>query len=240
MNHKKQPLKNKKFKIISIIPVRGGSKGIPMKNLQILNKKPLLYHTVNVSQKSSYINRTIVSTENIQLGKYAKKIGAEVISRPKKLALDKSPTEPVMLHVLSYLKRTEKYIPDVVVLLQNTSPFRTVKHIDDALTFFFKNKYDSVLSGFLSSELLWINKNKLSFPVNYIPTKRPQRQNIKHVYFENGAIYITKYKNFIRTKCRISGKIGMFSMPKKNSIEIDEQNDLTQARKMLKQKLVKL
>ncbi|MHA7733114.1 acylneuraminate cytidylyltransferase family protein [Nitrosopumilus sp. S6] len=233
-------MKISNLKIISIIPVRGGSKGIPMKNLKILNKKPLLYYTINNSLQSKYVDRTIVSTENDELSRYAKKIGAEVIPRPKKLSLDKSPTEPVMLHTLEFLKKNENYIPDVIILLQNTSPFRTVKHIDEAFDLFFKQRYDSVLSGVSSSELIWINKNKSSFPINYNPTKRPQRQNIKSIYFENGAIYITKYKNFLKSKCRISGKTGIFVMPKKNSIEIDEPHDLTQARKMIKQKLVKI
>ena len=96
----------KKLKILSIIPVRAGSKGIPNKNLKILNGKPLLYYTIKNSIHSSYINRTIVSTENDSLAKYAKKFGAEVIKRPNNLALDKSLTEPVMFHVLKYLKQT--------------------------------------------------------------------------------------------------------------------------------------
>jgi len=228
------------LKSICFIGARGGSKGVPRKNIRKLGKKPLIAYTIESALKSNLFEHVIVSTEDTEIANISKKFGAEVIKRPNNLALDKSLTEPVMFHVLKYLKQNDNYIPDVVILLQNTSPFRIKKHIDDAFALFFKNNYDSVLSGFLSSEFIWINKNKQSIPINYELNKRPQRQNIKHAYVENGAIYITKYKKIMHSKCRISGKIGMFLMPQNNSIEIDEQNDLRLARKMLKSKMVNL
>ena len=122
------------MKVLSIIPARGGSKGIPLKNLVLLNQKPLLYYTVIASLKSKIINKTVVSTDNKKIGKVALKLGAEVVYRPKKLATDTTALEPVIEHVLNYLNRHQNYTPDIIVILQNTSPLRTAKHIDEALT----------------------------------------------------------------------------------------------------------
>ena len=221
------------LKILSIIPARGGSKGISLKNLVLLQKKPLLFYTVNASLHSK-INRTIVSTDNPEISKFATKFGAEVILRPKKLANDKSQIEPVMKFVLDYLKNQENYIPDLVVLLQNTSPLRTSQHIDDAIDFFKKNNFDSILSGSISHFNLWKIHNNFALPVNYNPLKRQNRQDMKNQFVENGAIYITKNTFFTKSKCRISGKIGIFKMSEEDSIEIDSLNDLFIAEQILK------
>jgi len=116
------------MKIISIIPARGGSKEIPMKNLALIYKKPLLQYSVNASLKSHYIDRTIVSTDNIKIEKLAKKLGANVIRRPKKISGAKSQIERTISHVLENLEKDEDYIPDIIILLQNTSPLRTTDH----------------------------------------------------------------------------------------------------------------
>ena len=110
------------MKVLSIIPARGGSKGIPLKNLVMLNRKPLLYYTVTASLKSKIINKTVVSTDNKKIGKIALKLGAEVIYRPTKLATDTTSLEPVIEHVLNYLNVHQGYNPEIIVILQNTSP----------------------------------------------------------------------------------------------------------------------
>ena len=222
------------MKIVSIIPARGGSRGIPMKNLILLNKKPLLHYTVNASLNSSLINRTIVSTDDDKIANEARQIGAEVIKRPKKLSTSKITIEPTIKHILDFLKNREKYVPDVIVLLQNTSPLRTTKHIDSALGLFKKYKYDSVLSGFISHYLLWKIQGGIVLPINYNPLKRPNRQQMKNQFIENGAIYITKYLSFKKSNCRISGKIGFYEMAEEISIQIDSEYDLLYAEHMLK------
>ena len=108
------------MKILSIIPARGGSKGIPMKNIVKINRKPLLYYSVKSSLDSKYITNTIVTTDNQKIAKEAKKLNADVVIRPKKLSLDKSKIEPVIEHVLDVLKKDRNFIPDIIVLLQNT------------------------------------------------------------------------------------------------------------------------
>jgi N-acylneuraminate cytidylyltransferase len=221
------------LKILSIIPARGGSKVIPLKNLILFGRKPLIYHTIKASLNSK-INRTIVSTDNLEISKIATKYGAEVIIRPKKLANDKSQIEPVIKYVLDYLIKKENYIPDLVILLQNTSPLRTSKHIDKAVEFFNKNNFDSVLSGFISHSLIWQVRNKTVKPINYNPLNRQNRQDMKNQFIENGAIYITKNKLFNKTNCRVSGKIGVFEMSEESSLQIDSTHDILFAEQILK------
>ena len=122
------------MEILSIIPARGGSKGIPLKNIIKINKKPLLYYTINASLKSKLVTRTIVSTDHEKISKIAKSLGAEVIKRPKKLANDHIALEPSISQILDHLKKTENYKPDIILILQNTSPLRNSKHVDEALT----------------------------------------------------------------------------------------------------------
>ena len=220
--------------ILGIIPARGGSKGIPMKNLIKLNGKPLLNYSINSALNSKYITKTIVSTDNEKIANYAKKLKTEVIPRPKKLASDKAHLEPVIEHVLNYLQENYNYIPDLIVLLQNAAPLRTSKHIDAALKFFLRNNFDSVLSAYPSHKFLWKKQNNNYFATNYNPQKRPNRQEMNDQFIENGAIYITKYNAFKKTKCRISGKIGIFKMHEGDSIEIDTPFDLLHAQLLLK------
>lgn len=223
------------MEILSIIPARGGSQGIKLKNLKLLNGKPLLDYSVNASLKSTIITRTIVSSDHPKILQRAQKLGAEIIKRPKQLATNSSHIEPVIEHCLNYLNSKERYRPDIIILLQNTSPLRTKKHVDNALTFFLNSKFDSVLSGYPSHYFVWkINKKHIVTPINYNPKKRPNRQDFHTQFIENGAIYITKYLAFKKSKCRISGKIGLFEMDKELSIDIDTKLDLLQAKQKLK------
>lgn len=213
--------------VLAIIPARGGSKGIPGKNIKKINGKPLLYYAINASLKSKFISKTIVSTDDIKIAKVAKKLGAEIIIRPKKLANDNAQIEPVIMHVLEELKNNEEYIPEVIILLQNTSPLRTSKHVDDAFQQFKKNKLDSILSASLSHQFIWRTKKEIAKPFNYDPNHRLNRQEISKEFKENGAIYITKFKNFMKSKCRISGKTGIFEMQEHQSFEVDSKIDLS-------------
>ncbi|RZD38765.1 MAG: acylneuraminate cytidylyltransferase [Thaumarchaeota archaeon] len=214
------------MKILSIIPVRGGSKGIPMKNIVKLNGKPLLDYTVNASLQSKKITKTIVSTDNQKIANHALKLGAEVIHRPKKLSGDKTAIEPVMIQVLDTLRKKQNFIPDLIVLLQNTSPLRNSKHIDESIQLLLKNKCDSVFSAFKSHCFLWQKISNNCKPINYSPKKRPNRQEMNEQFIENGALFIFTYNSFLKNACRISGKIGIYEMPEELSYQIDSKHDL--------------
>lgn len=221
------------LKIISIIPARGGSTEIPLKNLIKLKNIPLLSYSIKSSLDSTMINRTIVSTDHKRIKQLALQNGAEVILRPKKLSGNVIGLEPTIEHVLSYLKRTESYVPDVIVLLQNTSPLRTEMDIDLSIKKFKRGKYDSLLSGYVSHHLLFKEKNRSLSTLNFSLKKWPNRQQMKTQYVGNGAIFITTYSAFQKSKCRISGKIGIYKMSQEQSYEVDSKHDLFILEKLL-------
>lgn len=225
-----------KHHLFSIIPARGGSKGIPQKNIGLINNKPLIAYTIEASLKSKYINRTIVSTDNDEIEEVAKQSGAEIINRPSSLAEDATPTEPVIGHVLEVLKKREGYLPGYCILLQPTSPLRSANEIDEAYNLFIKKKADSLLSVCRSHNFLWRKQNGFGIPVNYDYKKRPRRQEISE-YRENGAIYIFKTDMFLAKNNRLGGKILLYEMDEKKSVEIDTPFDLMIAENLLRESL---
>lgn len=227
---------DKKQRIVAIIPARGGSKGIHKKNLVLLNKIPLLEYTITASINSKFISKTILSTDDDEIQNFGKKFPIDVIKRPEKLATDDSPLDKTIEYVLNNLKGSEEFIPDVIVLLQNTSPLRTSKHIDEALDLYFIKNFDSLLSVYSSHKFIWNQLDNTAEPINYDPSNRPNRQDITNEFIENGAIYITSYESFQKTHCRISGRIGLYIMPEELSLEIDSSYDLFLAEQLLNKK----
>ena len=222
------------MKILSIIPARGGSKSIPLKNIKKFNGKPLIYYSINACKLSTNINRIIVSTDNKEISNYVNSLNVETIKRPKNISGESAEVESSMMHILKKLER-ENYFPDIVTLIQPTSPLRTSFHIDKAFEKFFEKKYDSVFSGFTLKYFLWKKTNAKSLPVNYSPNKRPTRQEMKSdLIIENGAIYITKYSNIKKSKCRISGNTGIFLMPEELSVDINNFSDFKRAEEIMK------
>ena len=135
---------------------------------------------------------------------------------------------------MNYLNIHDGYNPEIIVILQNTSPLRTTKHIDEALTLMKKQKYDSILSGFSIHTFLWKQSKKVIIPLDYDPKKRPNRQSMHEQLFENGAIFATKTNCFTKSNCRISGKIGFYKMPIESSYNIDSYDDLRSIKKFFK------
>ncbi len=221
-----------KQKIISIIPARGGSKGIPRKNVKLLNNKPLIAYSIEQSLHSKLINKTYVSTEDNEIKRISIEYGAEVIDRPQELAGDTVSTEAVFLHVAEYLKNDFNYM----VLLQPTSPIRYPRQIDEAIDIIIKKKGDSLLSVYKNEYSLW-NKNGSS--INYDYKNRPRRQDRDWEFVENGSIYITKKEILINEKNRLGGKILMYKMPKWMSFEIDKIFDFELIEWLLTSKYLK-
>ena len=219
----------KKKKIIALIPARGGSKGIPRKNLKSLNGLPLIAYTIKDSLNSRLLDEVYVSTEDKEIKEISQKYGAKVIDRPSNLSSDASSTESVMLHAASYLENDF----DFMVLLQCTSPLRGENDIDLAIKKIIDGKKDSLLSGYRNDHFLWDNKGN---PINYDYAKRPRRQEKEWEFVENGSIYITSKKALLKEKCRLGGRIGQHLMPKLTSFEIDEESDFRLAEFMMREK----
>ena len=215
-------MNNEKF--TAIILARGGSKGIKLKNLVKINGKPLIYWTIKRCLMSKKINSTWVSTDNNLIASYSKKIGANVIFRPKKYAKDNSSSEDAWIHAVKLLKKNFNILN--IVGLQPTSPLREKKDLDQACSIFLKKRYDSLISVLkISDHFIWRKKNK-KLNANYNYKKRPRRQNIEKKYLENGSFYIFNAEKFLKFKNRIFGKIGLYEMKKINSFQIDESDDI--------------
>ena len=213
--------------IVAIIPARGGSKGIPNKNINILNGLPLISWTIFSALKSKLINRVIVSTDSEKIREIAIANGAEVpYLRPCNLATDDSTTESVIIDMLEYLEK-ERYKTDIVVLLQPTSPKRDEGTIDKSIEFFMENNADSLFTAVRCEQFIWECKSEISPQAFYDFCKRPRRQdNIKnHFFLENGSIYITKKDLYINENNRLGGKIVMYEMSGLELTEIDTQDD---------------
>lgn len=230
-------MKNDK-KIIAIIPARGGSKEIPRKNIKPLVRKPLIAHTIEAALESKYLDMVIVSTEDEEIAKISKKYGAEVKKRSKKLSTDTAKIIDVVLDLLNTLK-TEKYQPEIIVLLQPTSPLRTVDDIDRAIETFLKNKCGSVISVCETEQSpYWDLKVRKKYLKPLLSWKyfKMRRQDLDKVYTLNGAIYVTTTERLVKYKSFYGKKILPYIMPKERSVDIDSELDFGIVNLMLKLK----
>ena len=224
-------------KILAIIPARGGSKGLPGKNIKIFNGKPLIAWTIEAALKSKYINRVIVSTEDPKIKKISRDYKTEIVERPNHLAEDASKVYDVIEHALNFLSEKEKYYPDVIVLLQPTSPLRNTKDIDGALDIFLKNECDSVVSVYESTPpIYWAMEanEKYLKPVFDKKYFSKRRQDLAITYNPNGAAYVSNVDNFNRYKGFYSENILPFVMPIERSIDIDSEIDFILAETLMK------
>ena len=213
--------------IISIIPARGGSKSIPKKNLVDFIGEPLILKTINQSKNSININKTIVSTDDQEIKNISLIGGAEVIDRPKEISGDLATTESALLHVLDTLKSNENYVPDLVVLLQITSPLRKKTDIDLAIQQFETDNADSLISGSRFEDFLfWEDKGNTLEAVNYNPNNRGRRQDRNLQFVENGSIYIFKPEILYKFNNRIGGKMILYEMEFWQSWQIDTYEEI--------------
>ena len=221
------------MKTIGIIPARGGSKGIPKKNIKLLNGKPLIAYTIDAALKSC-IERVIVSTDCHEIREISLKFGAEVIQRPMTLAEDDTPTLPVLQHVMKSVK--ENY--EAIVTLQPTSPMRTNTHINEAILLFENNiEADCLVSvcevphNFMPEKLMELAGKYL---IGNLEVK--QRQQVKTKMARNGAaIYITRTNKI--HEYILGGKILPFKMDMISSVDIDNMQDWQLAECLLKNKI---
>lgn len=233
-------------KIICIIPARGGSKGVHRKNLRNLGNKPLIQWTIEEAQKSKYINRIIVSTEDKEIEDACMRMGAEVIERPKELASDDSPTVDSVLYTLKVLEDNEKYIPNYVMLLQCTSPFRTVADIDNAIEkLLSKSKnFKSLISVTKEENPPWwlksINEDGIIKDfITYDKKQYSRRQSFPPLYRLNGAIYICDIDEFKKHRTFEIESTLAYIMDSNSSVDIDTEDDLELAEYILSKNIKK-
>lgn len=211
------------MKIVSLIPARGGSKGISNKNIIDINGKPLIYYTIKASLNSENISETWVSTDCSEITRISNHYGARVIQRPQELADDIIMPDPSLVHFANNIDF------DVLVFIQPTSPLLESKYINEGVRLL--NEYDSVFSAYKEHWLpRWGCDNK---PHMWDIYNRPRRQDAKELYVENGAFYITKKDYLLNSRLRYSGNIGMVEMPFEKSFQVDSLDDLKLVRSLI-------
>ena len=210
------------MKTIAFIPVRGGSKSIPLKNIKPFCDKPLVCWNIEALETCDLVDEIIVATDSDAIEQvvakrpYAK---TRVYRRSAENACDTASTESVMLEYIRYANLPA----DVVfMLVQATSPLTQTVHFTEALQQYASGKYDSMLTCVRNKRFFW---NTDGTSMNYDYRHRPRRQEFEGMLMENGAFYINKVVNIIQSGNRLSGKIGIYEMPDYTSFEIDEPDD---------------
>lgn len=230
------------MRILCVIPVRGGSKGIPRKNLKLIAGKPLVAWTIEQALEAQnalageHILDVIVSTDDSELADIAKKYGAEVpFMRPAHLAEDTTATEPVMEHAIEHMCAAGRR-PDAVMLLQATSPVRLPGTLEKAVRQFAASDSDSMVGVIPIGPFIWSATEPPT--AQYEVMARPRRQELTQETFryrENGSMYITKTELYETIHNRLGGKIELFLLEEVEGVDIDAMIDFTVAEHQLQQ-----
>ncbi len=224
----------KKTKVLAVIPARGGSKGLPGKNIKILDDKPLIAWTIEAALNAKFIEHTIVSTDCQEIVKVSRAYGAEVpFIRPDELSSDAATTSDVIKHAIDFMKSDF----DIIILLQPTSPFRTSKDIENAFELYNSSNTSSVVSVCLAdkSPYWYFFKDNIGMisPVLSMEGQFSRRQELPDTYLLNGAIYIVDVKKFLSHEKFIFDDSISYVMSKESSIDIDEPLDFKLAQLIL-------
>lgn len=214
--------------ILAIIPARGGSKGIPRKNLKLLADKPLILYSIEAAVNSKNINKIIVSTDDKEIAAISGSYNVEVIIRPKELSTDNSHVIDTVLHVLNSLN--EGYDPDIIVLLQPTSPLRTSEDIDQAVELFNTNKKtcNSVVSVTEAEHSPFLGlkmENGYIIPAFGKKYFEMRRQELPKSFIPNGSIFVTTKEHLCKFKSFYGEKILPYVMQSYKSVDIDSNLD---------------
>ena len=200
--------------ILGLIPARGGSKGVPGKNIKMINGKPLIVWTIEKALQSKKIDKVIVSTDSEEVAEISRNAGAIVLKRPVELATDTASTQDVMVHAL------QNYSADILVLLQPTSPYRAKGLIDECIDEFIEGDYDSLATGFIC--------DYKEYGKNTLP-----RQQIQGFFYDDGNVYVIKAKNILAGD-RYGKKIGHKFISRYENAEIDDEYDFWLLEQILK------
>jgi CMP-N-acetylneuraminic acid synthetase len=226
-------------RIIAIVPARGGSKGVPRKNVRPLAGKPLIAWTIAAAKHAATIGRIIVSTDDAEIAAVAKEHGADIpFMRPPELAQDTTPDLPVLQHVLQRLQ-ADGDLPDVVVWLRPTVPLRTTADIDGAVAMLKITSADSVRSvSTAKAHPYWMKTVTDGLLHSFVSGKddrtHPNRQSLPPVYMLNGAVDVMRARIVLEQNDLWGSRVGAYVMPPERSIDIDTLADFAAAEALLK------
>jgi len=219
----------KEHVVVCVIPARGGSKGLPGKNIKNFCGKPLIAHTIEQARQSKYIDRVIVSTEDEEIARISLEYGAEVpFMRPIELARDNSSTVDVLLHAINWLETVDRYAFDILLLLHTTTPLRSVEDISKSITLMVEENADNVFSVAEAHRNPYFNMveiNKNGYAALVKQGNFTTRQAAPLVYDMNSSIYVW-WKELLKENKKIFlDKTKIYIMPKERSIDIDDALD---------------
>lgn len=243
-------MENKKqVKILAIIPARGGSKGVPRKNIIPLCGKPLIAYTIETSNRSRLIDATIISTDDQEIAEIARQYGGDVpFLRPSELAQDDSPDIGFLKHALEWVETYRGWKPEILVILQSTLPFRTVEDVDNTLQFMIDQDCDSVrtlaLSHHFTPYKMWFLDNPETGKISPIlKTEHYEklltdvpRQKLRSAYWQPGIVIATRPK-FVKNGKVFGPDLRGFVIDTKNAHDIDDINDLEFAEYLMAKRL---
>lgn len=228
---------------VAFIPVRGGSKSIPYKNIKLLLKKPLVYWTIKAACESNSIDKVYVATDDVIIKSTVQDIivsskdqrfkKVEIIGRSDKTASDTASTESAMLEF------ADSFDFDNIVLIQATSPLLSSFDLDNGFEKYKEKDTDSVISVVRQKRFNWKEENGFAVPTNYDVYNRPRRQEFNGYLVENGAFYITSKSSLQKSKNRVSGNIKAVIMDEDSFFEIDEPSDWVIIESLMKKRLYK-
>ena len=213
-------------KFLIVVPARGGSKGVPRKNLRMVGNHPLIGWSIRSGQESNHPRTVVVSTDDDDIAAIATSNGALSLKRPAELATDTSQTELTIAHVLDVIPDAHSY--SHIVLLQPTAPIRRVGLVDQAIEKMLSDGSDSLVGVVESSPFIWKGSTTNATP-QYDVAQRPMRQSFAASdlsYRETGNIYITTVSAFRNSDCRVSGKTSLFVLNTNEGLDIDTEFDV--------------
>lgn len=221
------------MKVLGIIPARGGSKGVPRKNIKLLGGKPLIAYTIEAALESG-LDSVVVSTDDEEIAEIAKEYRAEVpFMRPGNLASDTAASMPVAIHALHEMERINDTLYDAVMLLQPTTPFRTSADIDEAIRLIEEKQSDSVISvvdvgGTHPARMKYLKNDFLIDPPFCEAKEGQNRQELEPMYIRNGAIYLTRRDVLLKGTYKGNSCVALI-MPSLRSVNIDTLFDFDYA-----------
>lgn len=210
---------------VAIIPARGGSKGLPGKNLLMLSGKPLIAWSIEHALNSSKIDSVWVTSDSDEILSVAKELGANVILRPLSISGDKATSEEAWIHAVNDIQKHTEV--DLIVCMQPTSPIRGRNDLDEAVEMFMSGQFDSILSVTkIEDHFEWRLTSDGAESVNYDFKDRKRRQDIEQKYLENGSFYLVSPSQLITNNNRLGGKVGLYEQEQYKMFQIDNIEDV--------------
>ena len=225
------------MKLLVVIPARGGSKGIPFKNIYLVNGKPLLLYSLEMIKKVSFDGDVVVSTDSEKIKEVALSVdGIEVVDRPEDISGDKASTEAALLHALHVMEERKKCHYDAVVTLQATSPLRKADTVKACFDRYEKDRdrYDALLTLTESRTDYWVKEGEEQYRRLY-PDAPRRRQDRDPIFIENSAVYITDSQSLKEAGSVLGHKVNGYVIPEREGVDINEPIDILIAEELLKE-----